>query len=354
MDANSAAGGRHPDELSQAVRQHYGLVVSAPRFLSRGWGGDCYVAETRAGERYFLKLHDPTDILEMAASSRAFYLPLIHQLYTRGILRRIPHPLPTLKGDYSIRIAEVELVITNFIPGEVIGFGTLPESVLSELARRVGILHGCLDQLAFEHPFVERFEIIPEDELLVMFSEAASIPPEDSPGRSGLREMLLPEKRAVLTALERLQALQGYAEASDRVKVICHTDLHGANLILDDLGELYILDWENAMIAPPEHDMIFFAGEPNFWETFWPNYSRKFPHASLDLEMLRFYFHRRAFEDILGLAQRILQGEGSQERDLSDLGYLRDNLEGLGSIETTLSKLQREAAHRGGDHSILV
>jgi thiamine kinase-like enzyme len=45
---------------------------------------------------------------------------------------------------------------------------------------------------------------------------------------------------------------------------VCHTDLHGENLMVDDRGNLYILDWETAMIAPPEHDLFFFAGYDSF------------------------------------------------------------------------------------------
>jgi hypothetical protein len=108
----------------------------------------------------------------------------------------------------------------------------------------------------------------------------------------------------------------------------------------DNQGELYILDWENALIAPLEHDMIFFAGENSFFETFWPNYTRQFPAASIDLDLLRFYFYRRGLEDIADFILRILRRDGDFERDRQDIKWMLDCISGLKKIEDTIIKLE--------------
>jgi thiamine kinase-like enzyme len=105
-------------------------------------------------------------------------------------------------------------------------------------------------------------------------------------------------------------------------------------------GNLYLLDWENAMIAPPEHDMIFFAGENNFAEIFWPNYIRQFPAAGIDCEILRFYFYRRALEDIADFILRILRGNNSPERDQQEIEWLVGCITGMAQIENTVSRLE--------------
>ncbi len=137
--------------------------------------------------------------------------------------------------------------------------------------------------------------------------------------------------------LKYLKELQAYVKRANKPKVVCHTDLHGGNLILDEDGNLHILDWENAMIAPPEHDMIFFAGVDNFKKTFWPHYISKFPTASIDPKILRFYFYRRGLEDIADFVLRILRRDGDPERDKEDIGWMMGCLTELEQIEDTIS-----------------
>jgi thiamine kinase-like enzyme len=342
------------EKFIRAIQQGYGIEITHPEFLLRGFGGDCYRAETRpsislrtgSGISYFLKLHDPVNNQMMAASSRDFYLPLMHQLHAKEILPHIPHPLPTLDGALSLRIGANELVITNFIAGELVGFGALPEPILAQLAELVGILHASKAQLEFEHPFIEQFDVVFEQSLLKSFDTLAALDASASPGQQLLRDIILPQQAPIVAHLEQLKELQAvvrstYAKGVDNPMVVCHTDLHGGNLMTDGEGNLYILDWENAMIAPLEHDMIFFAGETGFFETFWPNYTRHFRSASLDLELLRFYFYRRGLEDVADFILRILRRANSPERDQQEIQWMRECLIGLGEIENTVSRLEK-------------
>jgi Ser/Thr protein kinase RdoA (MazF antagonist) len=329
------------EKLIRSIHQDYGLEIVNLEFLLRGFGGDCYRAVTRSGESYFLKLHDPVANQMLAASSRAFYLPLMHQLYTKTILPNIPHPLPTLDGNLSLKIEANELVITNFIEGELVGFGELPLSILAQLAEQVGILHRSRTQLEFEHPFSDQFDIVFEHDLLKSFNTLASLPETASPGQKLLRDTILPYEDQITAGLKRLKELHTYARSVNKPQVICHTDLHGSNLMTDNQGNLYILDWENALIAPLEHDMIFFAGEEGFFDVFWPTYTRKFPTASIDFDVLRFYFYRRSLEDIADFILRILRRDGSPDRDQQDIVWMLECLDDLGQIENTISTLEK-------------
>jgi len=170
--------------LDQAILNGYGIEINHLEFLLRGFGGDCYRAVTRTGLSYFLKLHDPVLNQMTAASSRSFYLPLMHQLHAKGILPHIPYPLPALDGRLSFKIGANELVITNFIEGQLVGFGRLPEPILARLAEMVGILHRSISELEFKFPFIEGFEIAFGSGLLRARSAAPSSP---GPRRSGCR-----------------------------------------------------------------------------------------------------------------------------------------------------------------------
>jgi Ser/Thr protein kinase RdoA (MazF antagonist) len=326
--------------LIQAIEEDYGLEIENMKFLLRGFGGDCYRLETSERGDYFLKIHNPVANQMTAASSRDFYLPLMHQLHAKRILPDIPYPITTLDGHFSMEFGENELVITNFIKADLVGFDRIPNALMIHLAERVGILHNCLEKMVFNHPFEEQFKIVFEKDLRACFDQISRLSIEATPGQTALRDIILPHKDQIFDNLQTLKDLQVYARSIQKPKVICHTDLHGGNLMTDPSGKLYILDWENAMIAPPEHDLFFFAGEDDFWESFWLHYTSQFPAASIDPELLRFYFFRRGLEDVADFIFRILRRENSPERDQQEIKWMLDCLEGMSQIEGTVTKIR--------------
>ena len=39
--------------------------------------------------------------------------------------------------------------------------------------------------------------------------------------------------------------------------VVCHADIHTHNVLLDGDGRLYIVDWDETLLAPKERDLMF-------------------------------------------------------------------------------------------------
>lgn len=43
--------------------------------------------------------------------------------------------------------------------------------------------------------------------------------------------------------------------------VLCHADIHTANIILEPRGEIRIVDWDETVLAPKERDLMFFVND---------------------------------------------------------------------------------------------
>jgi hypothetical protein len=183
---------------------------------------------------------------------------------------------------------------------------------------------------------IEQFDIVFEDMLVKSFDNLSRLSSCDTKGKRQLRDVLLPRKEEILNRLNRLKDLQKMAKNQQKEMVICHTDLHGENLMLDNMDNLYILDWENAMIAPSEHDLFFFAGYDSFWDVFLPNYQRVFGPVNLNHDVFGFYYYRRGLEDLADWIIRILRSGGSDTQDRADLEEIEDCLGGLSYVEKTL------------------
>jgi thiamine kinase-like enzyme len=163
---------------------------------------------------------------------------------------------------------------------------------------------------------------------------------EETQGIQTLKDNLISFNLVIKSSMDNLKTLQGYAQSRHPEMVICHTDIHGGNLMKGHDGELYLLDWENAMIAPPEHDLMFFAGEPGFIKTFYPVYSRCYIPHKIEFKLLEFYFYRRSLEDLADFIIRIMSGSGTNQQDQEDYQECLDILKHLPEIQKTIDKIK--------------
>jgi spectinomycin phosphotransferase len=42
--------------------------------------------------------------------------------------------------------------------------------------------------------------------------------------------------------------------------VLCHSDIHAGNILMEATGALYIVDWDNPILAPKERDLMSIGG----------------------------------------------------------------------------------------------
>jgi thiamine kinase-like enzyme len=196
----------------------------------------------------------------------------------------------------------------------------------------VGILHKNYPDLAFDDPFSENFDIPFAPKLLEKISRLENIGETDRTGISQLKRIILTWKTRIVLYLDQLIELQSKIRIISHNLLVCHTDLHGGNLVQTPEGILYLLDWENAMIAPREQDMIFFLGDEEYRKLFWPVYLDQVGQVDIDLDVLSFYYYRRGLEDVAGIVFRIMRQDGTEERDRQDLGWLKETLDDLKSI----------------------
>lgn len=337
-------------ELIRKIAQEYEIDVENLTFLPKGMVGYCYTVDCLNGDRYFLKLFTDSRLGQISANRLDFYLPLTRNLHSKGLLRNVPYSIKTQNGGLKTDFHSQPLILFNFIDGEVVGCDSpLSDNILVKLAGLVGMLHRNTHEIGIEFSCVEHFDIPFEDDLVNGLDSLEHVTKRDNPGKQALRKLLLPRKDEILGYLERLKELQKLARATGKEMVLCHTDLHGDNLIMNDQGDLYILDWEGAMLAPPEHDLFFFAWEDRFMDLFLANYQREFGPVSLNSDVFGFYYYRRNLEDLTDWIIRILYENTDEEQNKNDLnGIAEDCISGWPYLETTIRNIDAKLTQRAG------
>jgi len=319
--------------LVDLIGREYGLVVDRLSFLKQAWVAHTYAVDCIGGRRLFLKFYEQERQARFYARDLAFYLSLSDQLVQEQLLPAVAHPVPTQDQRFAVSFDDHLLILFDWIEGQTVGFGPLSDEVLAKAAVAVGTLHKSTPQIGWPNPPREEFDLPFQEALLNNLDALETITSADSAGKQGLQDLLLPRKDEVQRLLVRLEELQARVRGTYHAMVVCHTDLHGGNMILDDQGVLHLVDWEGAVLAPPEHDLHFFEWDPRFESLFLPHYERAFRPIHLDGDTLGFYYCRRNLEDLAEWVVRILYENNGDEQDREDLaGIIEDCISGWPSL----------------------
>jgi spectinomycin phosphotransferase len=148
----------------------------------------------------------------------------------------------------------------------------------------------------------------------------------DEPVALELAIFLKSQKREMLGIIKRAEQLAQMLLAQLPEFILCHSDIHGWNLLIDNHGALYIIDWDWLIFAPKERDLMFIGGghgdsgyTPQEEETmFYQGYGQ----TDINQNAIAYYRYDRIFNDIAEDCRVIFlldQGEQYRKRALEDI-----------------------------------
>lgn len=171
-------------------------------------------------------------------------------------------------------------------------------------------------------------------------------PRSDSQLPSELADVLAPRLHIISTLLEYVDAKGEELRRRAPPQVLCHADLHGWNLLTDGHGKLWIVDWDEVVLAPKERDLMFLIEgighglmEPEETDAVLAGYG----HPVVDEELLTYYRCAWAVQDIAAYAEEITDCDFPAER-ADALGGL-ESLFAPGNI-VEIAGLSLESARR--------
>ena len=143
----------------------------------------------------------------------------------------------------------------------------------------------------------------------------------EDPAAAKLAADLQKRREEIRFVIERAEELGKALQSQPFNRVLCHTDIHAGNLLLETNGAVYMIDWDDPVIAPKERDLMFIGGGiGGIWNTtreealFYQGYGGK----DIDLTALTYYRYERIVTDIAEFCQQILSTtEGGADRERS-------------------------------------
>lgn len=241
------------------LARDYGVTITRLRPHPGGFDSDCWAAD----EAWFVKMwrrREPPTGLSLLRDLSAAGLP-------------VPAPIPTVTGELHATLRGRPYAVFPYVRGRTASRADWRQT--AQALKRVQAL------------------------------EQVDLPPStmDEPEIWQLRERLdhpwIENRREeVAESIVRLEQAIGRAKAKAVRHVVCHLDFGGSNLILNDGEVAAIVDWEQAVLGPREHD-VWIAAEGDRCALFLAEYGAR----DLDINHIEYALQARALRD---LAARVL------------------------------------------------
>ena len=318
-----------PDELIiSRLQEEYDLRVTEITFLPLGadLGTATYGVVVDNGTAYFLKLRKGFEEIIVR-------VPLF--LKSQNI-QEIIVPLETKSRHLWADFGEYKMILYPFIDGTD-GFHL---ELSDHQKRNLGAALKKIHQ-AQVPPKLQR--IIPKETLasqwrerLKSFQAQVARGTFIEPTAFKLAEFMNSRRRNIDGLIERAEELASKLRSKPLELVLCHSDIHGGNVLISRNDELYIVDWDNPILAPKERDLMFIGGGIDYlWKSereeavFYEGYGK----TDINLSALAYYRYERVIEDLAVISEQLLlTDEGGADRERS-YGWFTSNFEPGSTIE---------------------
>jgi spectinomycin phosphotransferase len=219
-------------------------------------------------------------------------------------------PLPAQDGRLYAQVEPFNLILYPFIAGQNAMQKGMQPAQWAEFGAVLKQIHTA--QLPLETGVQlqrEAFQLNPKC-LKVARQLNACLPKQAFSSASQLELAALWAQKTcqIETILNRAEELGQMLQQSHLGFVLCHTDIHTANIMIDPQERMHIIDWDQPLLAPKERDLMFIGaihepGEPlSIEETYFYN---GYGPVKLDPLAMTYYAYEWVVQEIGDFAERI-------------------------------------------------
>jgi spectinomycin phosphotransferase len=288
--------------IIECLNIYYSIEVTALTRLLLGadMNASVYKAQAHDQRSYFVKLK--------RGHQHDIGVAILALLHDEGI-QQIISPLKTSQGQPTQHIDEFTLIVYPFIENQN-GFSQILTDdqwfTLGKVLRKVHefkIPPTIQDRIRRETYSPKWRDIVRS-----LYGHIEAKPSGDEVARK-LLMFMKGRKNEIHRLVDTAERLGKKIRQKSEEFVLCHADIHGGNVLIGTTGSIYIVDWDEPIMAPKERDLMFIGGGvANVWnnpheeEFFYKGYGK----TEINMPILAYYRHERIVEDIAEYAQGLL------------------------------------------------
>lgn len=209
-----------------------------------------YKAQTHEQSSYFVKLkrgnhHNIGTIIQLLLQNTG--------------MQQVISPFTTKEGQLTHEIDDFTLIVYPFIEGQ--------ESLSRNLTHNQWIILGkALKQLhAFRLPTsikeqIQQESYCPKWRKIVQAIYTQIEAGTPIPDAVSIPVINLYARATIQRLVHRAEQLGQKIQQQSPEFVLCHTDIHGGNVLIANNGAIYIVDWDQPIMAPKKRNLMFIGG----------------------------------------------------------------------------------------------
>jgi spectinomycin phosphotransferase len=291
-----------PDPLIiDHLKTDYGIQVAMLTFLPLGADLDASLFKAQAADQasYFVKLK--------RGHHHDIGVAIVELLHKAGIQQIIP-PIQTIHGRPTQRIGDFTLIVYPFVEGPNGFHCHLTDSQWLQLGKAIRQVHE-FDVPPSIQNRLRREEYSPKwrEAVQSLYAHLESEPVDEV--ASKLLKFMKGKISAIRILVERSEGLAQKLQDLSPQFVLCHSDIHAGNVLLEGDDRIYLVDWDDPIMAPKERDLMFIGGgignvwnRPHEEKLFFKGYGK----TEVNGTILVYYRHERIVEDIASYGRELL------------------------------------------------
>jgi spectinomycin phosphotransferase len=295
--------------IISCLKDYYGIEVAKLTFLPLGADNNASVYKAQAKDKrcYFIKLKK--------GHQHEISVEVLKLLHDSGVQEIIP-PLKTVHGKQIQLLESFTLIVYPFIEGKD-GFSReLSEKQWIKLGHALKRIHQIAVPTELRNKIRNETYSAKWRQIVRSFYEAEQPTSDDAALK--LWKFMQEHRQKIRRLVDRAEELGQKLMHESHPFVLCHSDIHGGNVLLEGEATIYIVDWDDPIMAPKERDLMFIGGgvanvwnKPHEEKLFYNGYGK----TEVNPELLSYYRHERIVEDIAVYAQLLLlTTEGGEDR----------------------------------------
>lgn len=304
------------DLIKKKVEDNYDLEVTSLTHVLAGEASWCYKVQTK-NETYFLKIY-------VSLESHESRFDLTYNLFNNCNIKNITHPLKNKYGELVFDISNHYAALFNYIDGNNASEKELEDTEKFDLGKLLGEIHQSTKAIG-SFNLKEDFKYKNINRLLKNIKSSITLSKTQTGYKKQTADLLLEHRYKILDRIKDLKSLGEKLTNENLDFVICHGEPHIWNTMVNKNGEVFLIDWDDSLLAPKEKDLNMIKGDPKKLE----GYKSVVGDTEINPEVIKYYNLEWNISEIDAWSDQILNSNFNEKQNQHDIKFLMKDLKEL-------------------------
>ena len=322
------------EHLRACLQDEYAISAVTIEFLPLG-------LDMRAGVYRVVSEQESAYLLKVKAGP--LYEPscLVPRYLKDQGIPAVVAPLPTKRNTLWTQMGEWTVIVYPFIEGEVTWNPPMTDEQWQNAGKTLNQIHRVrLPTEGFESLRKETFDPTGYSRSVDILETQYVYADGGSQVEQELRSAWIAQQPTIHTIIASLEKLAGALQRQSGPQVICHADLHPSNMIRGQANQVFVIDWDDVMLAPKERDFIFVGdarANPSTELDAAP-FFQGYGQTEIDWIALTYYLWERVIQDVIAYAEEVFfRDDLGEATKIASVQGFRTNLSKGGKVDEALA-----------------